>query len=189
MTFLLQLFDFNSIGWALVHFLWQGVMIGLIASIVLGMIDRRSSQARYLVSCVAMFACLLAFLGTVVSLSGVESAAIQQGPTQLQIVGEDPARLGLDELIIADFEHAPEAFGLSLVAKDADPASSSMKITINSIISIMAILWCIGIFGMGIRFARSWGMTQVLRKQGEDDGLSLLPLFAPRQKFNDQKYT
>ena len=39
-----------------------------------------------------------------------------------------------------------------------------------------------------IKQAKLWALREVLRKQGEDDGLSLLPLFAPRHKFNAQKF-
>ena len=166
MTLLLQLFDLNSIGWALLHFLWQGALIGLAASIVLGMIDRRSSHARYLVSCLSMFACLLVFMGTVFSFGGVQNSAIQQGATQLQIVGQDPVELGLDELLMPDSERVVETASPSLAVDDAGSTSSWMGITIDSVVSFMAIFWCIGIFAMGIRFTRCWAMTQILRRQG-----------------------
>ena len=166
MTLLLQLLDLNSIGWALLHFLWQGALIGLVTSIVLGIIDRRSSHARYLVSCLSMFACLLVFMGTVFSFGGVENSAIQQGPTQLQIVGQDPVELGLDELLMLDSGRVAETSSPSLAVDDAESTSSWMGITINSVVSVMAIIWCIGIFVMGIRFARCWAMTQLLRRHG-----------------------
>lgn len=46
-------------GWALVHFLWQGTAIALLAALVLHMCRHRSASVRYLIACGAMVAMLV----------------------------------------------------------------------------------------------------------------------------------
>ncbi len=41
----------RAIGWSLVHFIWQGVLIGIAASAAFALLGRARGQARYLVGC------------------------------------------------------------------------------------------------------------------------------------------
>jgi beta-lactamase regulating signal transducer with metallopeptidase domain/predicted nucleic acid-binding Zn-ribbon protein len=49
----------SSLGWALVHFLWQGLVIGMASAVLLVALRNARPQARYLVACLALLACLL----------------------------------------------------------------------------------------------------------------------------------
>jgi D-alanyl-D-alanine endopeptidase (penicillin-binding protein 7) len=49
----------SATGWTLVHFVWQGALIGCAAAIALTALRNAKPQARYLVACVALLACLL----------------------------------------------------------------------------------------------------------------------------------
>ena len=39
----------------LLHFLWQGLLVGVVAAIALACFKRKSANARYLTACVAFF--------------------------------------------------------------------------------------------------------------------------------------
>jgi beta-lactamase regulating signal transducer with metallopeptidase domain len=52
------------LGQALLHFLWQGALIGLFAALLLGVMRDARPQARYAVACLALLACALAPLLT-----------------------------------------------------------------------------------------------------------------------------
>ena len=51
----------SAMGAAVLHFLWQGALIGLFAGLLLGCLRQRSSAERYAVACGAMLLCLLSF--------------------------------------------------------------------------------------------------------------------------------
>jgi beta-lactamase regulating signal transducer with metallopeptidase domain len=51
------------VGWALLHFLWQGALVALMLSMLLHIIRR--NEMRYLLSCGALILCLLLPCGTV----------------------------------------------------------------------------------------------------------------------------
>src|SRR5215510_12321680 len=51
---------FQALGWTLIHFIWQGALIGILylsASLIL---RRRSANARYAAACMAMLLMLIA---------------------------------------------------------------------------------------------------------------------------------
>lgn len=48
----------GALGWTLLHFLWQGVLIGMAAALALFGLRKASPQLRYLAACSAMLACL-----------------------------------------------------------------------------------------------------------------------------------
>jgi beta-lactamase regulating signal transducer with metallopeptidase domain len=54
-----------ALGTALLHFLWQGALIGLIAWLLLLLLRNARPQARYAVACIALLACVAAPLSSV----------------------------------------------------------------------------------------------------------------------------
>lgn len=49
----------NAIGWALVHFVWQGALIAAITALLLLLLRNASAQWRYNIGCVALLFCFL----------------------------------------------------------------------------------------------------------------------------------
>lgn len=49
----------STLGWALIHFVWQGLIVGIIAAIALVLLRDARPQTRYAVSCAALAVCLL----------------------------------------------------------------------------------------------------------------------------------
>src|SRR5688572_22038903 len=52
------------LGQALLHFIWQGALIGLVAALVLDALRNARPQARYAVACLALLLCVLAPIAT-----------------------------------------------------------------------------------------------------------------------------
>ncbi len=83
-----------ALGWALMQFLWQGALIGMIAAIVLGQMRNSSAQMRYAVACSALVCCGIAFVGTSIwALMPAESAGGAVG--NIGMVGDLNSRSGL----------------------------------------------------------------------------------------------
>jgi bla regulator protein BlaR1 len=49
----------DSLGWTLLHFMWQGALIGGITAAILALMGHARAEQRYLVACSALVACLL----------------------------------------------------------------------------------------------------------------------------------
>ena len=54
-----------TLGWALVHFLWQGLLVGLAAALALALLGNARPQLRYALACAALALCLALPLATV----------------------------------------------------------------------------------------------------------------------------
>ncbi len=48
----------NSIGWTLLHFLWQGALVGCAAAVALTVMRNAKAEHRYAVACTALLLCL-----------------------------------------------------------------------------------------------------------------------------------
>src|SRR5687767_5691121 len=47
----------TSLAWALIDFLWQGLLVGWAAALLLALMRKARPQARYLVACGALLLC------------------------------------------------------------------------------------------------------------------------------------
>src|SRR5204862_1874464 len=52
-------------GWTLIHFIWQGAAIGVVAAAILRATSRRSANVRYVIACAGLLAMLAAPPATV----------------------------------------------------------------------------------------------------------------------------
>jgi GWxTD domain-containing protein len=79
----------HAAGWTLLHFLWQGALVGIILACVLSLLSGRSAQPRYLAACVALVLIailpLITFARIVASEHGAANGLIISIP--LSIVG------------------------------------------------------------------------------------------------------
>lgn len=62
----------EAIGWALLHLLWQGAVVAAILAATLALLERRSANVRYIVSCAAL--ALLLVLGVATAVREYEPA-------------------------------------------------------------------------------------------------------------------
>ena len=59
----------QRIGWALIHFLWQGAAVGLLLAVALTLLRRRSARARWILSCAALALMALLPVATALTVS------------------------------------------------------------------------------------------------------------------------
>lgn len=60
----------QTIGWALLHSLWQGALLALLAAVALRLAQHRSAELRYAIASGTLGLLVLAFAGTLVWVSG-----------------------------------------------------------------------------------------------------------------------
>ena len=82
----------DSIGWALVHFLWQGALGGVLAAGVLVAMKRCSASARYLVAVAALFVLALLPVATVLWSDRPLSVIPVVKPAAVSLSSDGPAR-------------------------------------------------------------------------------------------------
>jgi beta-lactamase regulating signal transducer with metallopeptidase domain len=65
----------EALGWALVHFLWQGGLIAVLLANIMSCIPRRAAEARYFIACIAMLLMLVSPIITTVTIAAQEKPA------------------------------------------------------------------------------------------------------------------
>jgi len=70
----------NALGWTLIHFLWEGVLIAGLYATAQEILRRRSANLRYLAGCAAMLCMLMAPIVTLISLASHRAARMAHLP-------------------------------------------------------------------------------------------------------------
>jgi uncharacterized protein (TIGR03435 family) len=146
-------------GWTLVHFLWQGAIIGTVAAIALRLCRHRSPQARYLVSCTALAVMLAAPPLTAFVMSRPSVAPRDVIPPRLK---EAPWRP-----IFAPADSGPAAGGPSQSDAAASGAAAGRKTASAGVVTwlpIVVAVWLLGVVVLSMRLAGGWWRVRRLQR-------------------------
>lgn len=131
------------IGRALLDFLWQGAVIGLLAGLALSLMGGARPQSRYAVGCMALLACALApLIECVVLLAGAATS-----PTLASVHG---------------VAHAP------FVDVGAFPAVAAWPASFDGSLSMVVALWSAGASVLLLRNAAGVAWIATLRSGAHD---------------------
>ncbi len=184
----------EALGWTLLHFVWQGTVVGLLAAMVLAMLRRCSASARYLTS-VAMLCVLCAMPLLTMSLmeratsaaplsdimatkswveldspSGAESVSTAAAAPNTATTPLKVERIGID------FENPPSLDAVPLIPisessqslldelSDRQP-SPSFVLMLKPMIPWIVRTWFFGVVLLSLRFFVGWWRVQRLRRQ------------------------
>ena len=134
-------------GWTLVHFVWQGALIGLIAAVLLRVLRGSSATARYATACVALGAMLLAPAITVVSVSqNLDEIA----PLTLLSKPSDP-------------DATAPAAAVTTIAR-TPVAGLRGIVTVDTVLPLLVLLWSVGVVFLAFRIAGgAWRVHRIHR--------------------------
>ena len=143
-----------SIGWTLIHFLWQGGLIALALAAFLALTRERSSSERYLVRCAALVMMAIAPVVTFFAVRGDAPAATLLPAAAF---GNDSAQGVREELVGSPW--------FSWLAS-------------GDLFSWIVVLWTLGAAVCSLRLVG--GLFQVLRLRRRAVGITLAPRWQQR---------
>jgi beta-lactamase regulating signal transducer with metallopeptidase domain len=143
----------ERLGWVLVHFVWQGTVIGLAARLALILAKRASAQSRYVLLCAAFLACGLSPCLTWFAINGdapaYSEAAIS--PNSAPVAASTPIPLPANA--------APVAVSVSPSAGEF-PLSTwnfgRIYDGIHDALPWLVMLWGLGILALSLGLAYGW---------------------------------
>jgi beta-lactamase regulating signal transducer with metallopeptidase domain len=127
----------DATGWTLIHFVWQGSVIGVAAAAALRLCRRRSSEARYAVAC----------LGLAAMLGSAAATAVIIGTARAE---HGAASLAMDRTVSDVSIAAPQA-GL---AQPATARTKHRRLTMAAALPVVVWAWIAGVAALTIRL---WG--------------------------------
>ena len=148
--------SFHRVGWVLVHFLWQGVGIGLLLGMLLRLLNKASSHLRYLVICGALLAC-----GTAPAITWAVLVR-QDAPSRFSreplenLATRSPITLKPPVAVL------PEAAGNSGSSSWRDKGLQML----DPLLPYAVSLWSAGVLVLVFRLALGWTQLQRIRRSG-----------------------
>lgn len=142
---------FDSLGWALLHSIWQGGL-AMIAVIIFRSFSKNGSPSlRYNFQILCLFGCFAAFLVTfgLYQMSGGTLSALKT---------------------FSAVETASQAAALLMNAPDGlQVTSQSLSVSAAAYAPLLGVLWCLGFAFMATRYLAAYLLTQRLRRTGLND--------------------
>ena len=135
----------SVVGWALIHFVWQGIVLAVVTAVVLRACRQRSANTRYLVACVGL---VLMVVTPVVTAGGLWSAT---GPLPAAVVATPSA--------------APETAAAARVSGADDHlfVSTHPWDLANTVLPSMVFIWLGGVLLLTTRLAGGLWRVRHLR--------------------------
>ena len=138
-------------GWTLVHFVWQGALVGLVAGAALWLLRSASAQTRYVVACAALVAMTAAPIITarLPSVSDVAGAPIDRLSSVLS--------QGTATGTVAMFGGpSPVRPGLSMQA---------VRLALDGLLPVVVAVWFAGVALLLLRLAGGWWRVRRLHRE------------------------
>lgn len=175
----------QSIGWALVHFLWQATLIAVVAFVLLAIMQRANARSRYRVAGIGLCVMVIVPIATaawILSQSEVPRSDIASTARIADLSPEnEKLNSGSDTLIVPSMDR-PDSTSPTIDADfivDGDAKQPTAKktesgITLSGIRSVMSnwlpvcvVAWLLGVLFLGFRLLLGLGRVQRWRRSGQ----------------------
>jgi beta-lactamase regulating signal transducer with metallopeptidase domain len=153
----------HRLGWALVHFVWQGAALAAVTALTLALLRRRSAALRYVVACTGLAAMLAAPCVTIGLVSQAPSV-----PSPVTLEGRPALGTRGDSVWVARVAEAPAA-----PAPSEPPWPSRLAAVLAAVFPQVVIGWLIGVAALS--FWRLGGWLRVRRLVWRHAGPAMEP--------------
>jgi beta-lactamase regulating signal transducer with metallopeptidase domain/HEAT repeat protein len=172
----------EAVGWALVHFVWQGAVVALVVAVALRSMRDTSASARYALSAGALFAMILLPAATawrlaradarpaieavdvVPAVAGVEPRPALITPVSRTTMGRGPVHPRSADPAGAE----PTVDGIGTHAAHGARSSSraSARARVDALLPWLVAAWAIGVLLLSARLFGGWLRARRLRSRG-----------------------
>jgi beta-lactamase regulating signal transducer with metallopeptidase domain len=153
---------FQALGWALVHFIWQGAIVAILYAGVAVLLRKRAANVRYSVACAAMLLMLALPAATifVISQSSKDEYISQRTSSNKALSDfearpESPAQGKSISKSAGDFSAPPQPLSFGLWAKER----------FTTLMPWLVALWFAGVLFLSLRFLGGLIVAQRLKRR------------------------
>jgi uncharacterized protein (TIGR03435 family) len=137
-------------GWMLVHFVWQGALVGLVSACALRCVRGAAANIRYLVACGAL-GCMLA--------SPIVTAAVTARPAR-----PAPAPVALSALSTQHEAAVTAVRGGATTLTDRDLVGHAIPFAVDGLLPLVVAAWLAGVMLLFIRLSGGWWRVRCLHR-------------------------
>jgi beta-lactamase regulating signal transducer with metallopeptidase domain/peptidoglycan/xylan/chitin deacetylase (PgdA/CDA1 family) len=156
----------ETLGWTLLHFVWQGALVGLLYACVALSLRRATANLRYTVACACMLLMLALPVATFFHLNsnatavGFDGRASEAAAAEPRSVTSAPAKSsGAQMRLYANLLVVPDDEGASA------PLQRWAEDRLTSALPWLVLLWFGGTFVLMLRLLGGWMLTRRLRRE------------------------
>lgn len=174
---------FQSVGWSLLHFLWQGTLVAGVTYLLLSCWPRKKSNARYAISCLALAAMVLCPVFTLSTLLTREIAKTTPAASvrlnseatteRVATVSRSPSKpkktttkRAATREPLQKFEPAEEARSAPAESHGFVWSPDSIKQQVEPAFPILIGLWVFGVLFLSSKFVLGWREAHLLQQSG-----------------------
>ncbi|MEN3335723.1 MAG: hypothetical protein V7641_5088 [Blastocatellia bacterium] len=173
---------FQALGWALVHFIWQGAMVALLYAGLAALLRRRTANVRYSIACAAMLLMLALPVVTVFIIEQSSTRSLNESlvrQTAAQATANATALPDGRRQAIANeaapplagafaSQSVPVAPGQSLAEGAADSSAVSWRLwakqRFGALLPWLVAVWFAGVLFLSLRFLGGLVIAQRLKR-------------------------
>ena len=154
----------HALGWALVHFLWQGAALAILLGVALALIRPTAARTRYTLSMVTLAAMFILPIATTLRLydpvvSTATKTFVAPEPSSDLTASPSPTPRGAT------------VKSLPLIASATQPNSGSARFTLlrdrlEPVLPWLVVVWVVGVLILSVRLAYGWMGAHRLRTHG-----------------------
>jgi beta-lactamase regulating signal transducer with metallopeptidase domain len=150
----------DGLGWTLLHFVWQGLVIALLLAAGLRLLRNKSANHRYLIGCGALLCVIIAPALTFRHFAPNKPPPLAQISSSIEIPAE-----AAPIIVVPSSPVATARFPLN-----SAPPQTTIAERVKSILPWLVLVWFAGVFVFSIRLMFGWWRVNRLKRA---DGLSL----------------
>src|SRR5215216_502129 len=158
---------FQALGWALVHFIWQGAVVAALYAVVSIFLRRCAANVRYWVACSALAVMLVLPLATLFLMSQSSTRSLDDAMGQKAFATAAAETLQPDLKMAAQKEPALQS--AASPASSLTPDSRSFKVwaseRFTSLLPWLVAVWFAGVLFLSIRFLGGLIVAERLKHQ------------------------
>ena len=141
----------QTIGWALLHSLWQGIVLAALLGITMSLLRKRTANLRYLIACGTLSLMLILPVSTALwSGAKTQNNDYDKKTFQTEMPRESAAPMNSTE---------PDN-----VTRTEELRYSRLEQTVNQFLPWFVLVWTLGVFISSLRLLGVWTYTQRLKR-------------------------
>lgn len=154
---------FQALGWALVHFIWQGALVALLYASVRVVLQRRTSNVRYAAACGAM----LLMLALPITTTLVIKRTLQQNSSSAQVLAADTSTVWKSDTTASDITSLPAKqvtwTATSTTATPAVVSLPTLRQRFTILLPWLVSIWLGCVLVLSLRVLGGWIKAQRLK--------------------------
>lgn len=155
---------FQALGWALLHFIWQGALVGLLYASLRVIMRHQTANARYVVACSAMLLMLVLPLATTL----IIKRSIPQATSPMQEATSSTASISWKtdpaaaEVIRAKTDSATWT-ATPMPVQAATATAPTLRDRLATLMPWLVSVWLAGVLLLSLRVLGGWVLAQRLK--------------------------